>query len=272
MILVVFVFLRDVRATLIPSVAVPVSLIGTFGVMYLCGYSLDNLSLMALTIATGFVVDDAIVVLENVSRHMEEGMPPMKAAMQGAGEVGFTVLSMSVSLVAVFIPILLMGGMVGRLFREFAVMLSAAVLISLVVSLTTTPMMCARVLRPEQGSRPRHGCTGRASATFEWSCSRYDWSLSWALRHPRIMIVVTLATVALNIYLFMIVPKGFFPQQDTGRLTGSIEAAQDISFQAMREKLEDAGRHRAGRPRGGERARLHRRRLRRNAQYRAGVR
>ncbi len=238
MILVVFVFLRDVRATLIPSVAVPVSLIGTFGVMYLFGYSLDNLSLMALTIATGFVVDDAIVVLENVSRHMEEGMSPMKAAIQGAGEVGFTVLSMSVSLVAVFIPILLMGGMVGRLFREFAVTLSAAVLISLVVSLTTTPMLCARILRPEKGRT--HGRLYRASErAFEWLHGRYDRSLSWALRHPRIMIVVTLATVALNIYLFVIVPKGFFPQQDTGRLAGSIEGAQDISFQAMREKLEE---------------------------------
>ena len=163
-ILVVFVFLRDVRAALIPSVAVPVSLIGTFGVMYLFGYSLDNLSLMALTIATGFVVDDAIVVLENVSRHMEEGMSPMKAAIQGAGEVGFTVLSMSVSLVAVFIPILLMGGMVGRLFREFAVTLSAAVLISLVVSLTTTPMLCARILQAGARAAPTAGCTGRASA------------------------------------------------------------------------------------------------------------
>ena len=160
-ILVVFVFLRDVRATLIPSVAVPVSLIGTFGVMYLCGYSLDNLSLMALTIATGFVVDDAIVVLENVSRHMEEGMPPMQAAMQGAGEVGFTVLSMSLSLVAVFIPILLMGGMVGRLFREFAVVLSVAVLISLVISLTTTPMMCARVLKQRDRTSPRAAVPGK---------------------------------------------------------------------------------------------------------------
>ncbi len=237
-ILVVFVFLREVRATLIPSVAVPISLIGTFGVMYLCGYSLDNLSLMALTIATGFVVDDAIVVLENVSRHIEAGMTPIKAALQGAGEVGFTVLSMSLSLVAVFIPILLMGGMVGRLFREFAVVLSVAVLISLVVSLTTTPMMCARVLKRET-DRPR----GRLFRASEWAFNRvlagYDRSLSWTLRHPRTMILVTFATIALNIYLFINVPKGFFPQQDTGRLAGSIVAAQDISFTAMRQKLQE---------------------------------
>jgi multidrug efflux pump len=237
-ILVVFVFLREVRATLIPSVAVPVSLIGTFGVMYLCGYSLDNLSLMALTIATGFVVDDAIVVLENVSRHMEEGMPPMKAALQGAGEVGFTVLSMSLSLVAVFIPILLMGGMVGRLLREFAVVLSVAVLISLVVSLTTTPMMCARVLKVDR-DRPRGRLYRASERTFQWVLHGYDVSLSLALRHPLTMILVTFATIALNIYLFIIVPKGFFPQQDTGRLAGSIVAVQDISFQAMRQKLQD---------------------------------
>jgi multidrug efflux pump len=237
-ILVVFVFLREVRATLIPSVAVPVSLIGTFGVMYLCGYSLDNLSLMALTIATGFVVDDAIVVLENVSRHIEEGMPPMKAAIQGAGEVGFTVLSMSLSLVAVFIPILLMGGMIGRLLREFAVVLSAAVLISLVVSLTTTPMMCARVLKVDK-DRPRGRLYRASERTFQWVLHRYDVSLSWALRHPLTMILMTFATIALNVYLFIIVPKGFFPQQDTGRLNGSIVAVQDISFQAMRQKLQD---------------------------------
>jgi multidrug efflux pump len=237
-ILVVFVFLRELRATLIPSVAVPVSLIGTFGVMYLCGYSLDNLSLMALTIATGFVVDDAIVVLENVSRHMEEGMPPMKAALQGAGEVGFTVLSMSLSLVAVFIPILLMGGMVGRLLREFAVVLSVAVLISLVVSLTTTPMMCARVLKVDK-DRPRGRLYRASERTFEWVLHRYDVSLTWALRHPLTMILVTIATMGLSICLFVYVPKGFFPQQDTGRLAGSIVAVQDISFQAMRQKLQD---------------------------------
>jgi multidrug efflux pump len=237
-IMVVFVFLREVRATLIPSVAVPVSLIGTFGVMYLCGYSLDNLSLMALTIATGFVVDDAIVVLENVSRHIEEGMPPMKAAMQGAGEVGFTVLSMSLSLVAVFIPILLMGGMIGRLLREFAVVLSVAVLISLVVSLTTTPMMCARVLKAE-GDRPRGRLYRASERAFQWMLHGYGVSLSWALRHWLIMLVVFFVTVLLNVYLFSVVPKGFFPQQDTGRLNGSIVAAQDISFTAMRQKLQD---------------------------------
>jgi multidrug efflux pump len=237
-ILVVFVFLRDWRATLIPSVAVPVSLVGTFGVMYVCGYSIDNFSLMALTIATGFVVDDAIVVLENVSRHMEGGMPALKAAMQGASEVGFTVLSMSTSLVAVFIPILLMGGMIGRLFREFAVVLSVAVLVSLVISLTTTPMMCARVLKLEK--EQVRGRVYRASErAFDWVLARYEASLSWVLRHSLIMIVVTLATILLNVYLFGIVPKGFFPQQDTGRLNGSIQAAQDISFQAMREKLAD---------------------------------
>jgi len=237
-ILVVFVFLREVRATLIPSVAVPVSLIGTFGVMYLFGYSLDNLSLMALTIATGFVVDDAIVVLENVSRHIEDGMPPMKAAMQGAGEVGFTVLSMSLSLVAVFIPLLFMGGMIGRLLREFAVVLSVAVLISLLVSLTTTPMMCARVLKVDK-DRPRGWLYRASERVFQWILHRYEVSLAWALRHSLIMAFVTFSTIALNVYLFVIVPKGFFPQQDTGRLNGSIVAAQDISFTAMRQKLQD---------------------------------
>jgi multidrug efflux pump len=235
-IMVVFVFLRSARATLIPAVAVPISLIGTFAVMYLCGYSVDNLSLMALTIATGFVVDDAIVVLENISRHIEQGVAPMRAALQGTAEVGFTVLSMSLSLVAVFIPILLMGGIVGRLFREFAVVLSVAILVSMVVSLTTTPMMCARLLRPETGGA--HGRLHRASErAFNWLSRGYESSLSWALRHPVIMLVLTAATVALNFYLYAAVPKGFFPQQDTGRLSGAIQAAQDISFQAMRDKL-----------------------------------
>jgi multidrug efflux pump len=235
-ILVVFAFLRNVRATIIPSVAVPVSLIGTFGVMYLCGYSLDNLSLMALTIATGFVVDDAIVVLENITRHREQGVPPREAALRGAREVAFTVLSMSLSLVAVFIPILLMGGIVGRLFREFAVVLSVAIVISLVLSLTTTPMMCALFLGSEKARG--HGRLYRASERiFGWMLSRYDTTLSWALRHPRVMLTLTLATIALNVYLFIIVPKGFFPQQDTGRLMGVIQGAQDTSFQAMREKL-----------------------------------
>ena len=237
-IMVVFLFLRNWRATLIPAVAVPVSLIGTFGVMYLCGYSLDNLSLMALTIATGFVVDDAIVVLENVSRHIEEGMKPYQAALQGAREVGFTVLSMSVSLVAVFIPILLMGGIVGRLFREFAVTLSVAIMVSLVVSLTTTPMMCARLLK-QRPSRPPGRLFLASERGFAWLLHQYERSLSWALRHAWLMIVVLLVTVGLNIYLFVIVPKGFFPQQDTGRLMGNIQADQSISFQAMQKKLAD---------------------------------
>ena len=234
--LVVFVFLRSVRATLIPTVAVPVSLIATFGVMYLLGYSLDNLSLMALTIATGFVVDDAIVVLENITRYREAGMAPVEAALRGAREIGFTVLSISVSLVAVFIPILLMGGVVGRLFREFAMTLSAAIAISLVVSLTTTPMMCARLLRTEHAAR--RGRLYRASErAFDWLVRQYATTLGWVLRHPLLVLLLALATIAVNVYLFVIVPKGFFPQQDTGRLTGNIQAAQDISFQALQQKL-----------------------------------
>jgi multidrug efflux pump len=237
-ILVVFLFLRNARAAVIPSVAVPVSLITTFGVMYFCGYSLDNLSLMALTIATGFVVDDAIVVLENVSRHIERGMPPFEAALRGAREVGFTVLSMSLSLVAVFIPILLMGGIVGRLFREFAVVLSVAILVSLIVSLTTTPMMCARLLKARPERAP--GRWARASErVFEWVLDRYRTSLAWALRHSALMMLLLGVTVALNVYLYVVVPKGFFPNQDTGRLVGSIQADQGISFQAMRRKLAD---------------------------------
>jgi multidrug efflux pump len=237
-IMVVFVFLRRWRAATIPAVAVPVSLIGTFGIMYLAGYSLDNLSLMALTIATGFVVDDAVVVLENVSRHIEQGISPFEAALLGAREVGFTVVSMSISLIAVFVPILLMGGIVGRLFREFAVTLSAAILVSLVVSLTTTPMMCARVLRPESEEHP-----GRLSRFIERMFARmlqgYDRTLQWALAHRHVMIAVFLGTVALNVYLYVIVPKGFMPQQDTGRIMGNLVADQSISFQAMKQKLID---------------------------------
>ncbi|HXZ95851.1 MAG TPA: multidrug efflux RND transporter permease subunit [Burkholderiales bacterium] len=237
-ILVVFLFLRNGRAALIPSVAVPVSLIGTFGAMYLCGYSLDILSLMALTIATGFVVDDAIVVLENVSRHIEKGVPPMKAAVQGAREVGFTVLSMSLSLIAVFIPILLMGGIIGRLMREFAVTLSVAVVISLLISLTTTPMMCARLLKEE--AKRKHGRFYQASErVFDALLRWYERTLGWALKHGPLMLLLLAATVCLNVYLYIIVPKGFFPQQDTGRLIGNIEADQSISFQAMRQKLAD---------------------------------
>lgn len=235
-ILVVFAFLRNIRATLIPGVAVAVSIIGTFAVMYLFGYTLDNLSLMALTIATGFVVDDAIVVLENITRYREMGESPRQAALLGSREIAFTVLSMSVSLVAVFIPILLMGGMVGRLFREFAVTLSAAVIISLVLSLSTTPMMCATILKPEKPGS--HGAIYRASErVFNGMRNLYDVTLRWALRHQRFMLVLTLSTLAVNIFLFVAVPKGFFPEQDTGRIAGSIQASQDISFQAMREKL-----------------------------------
>ena len=237
-IVIVFAFLRNVRAALIPSVAVPVSLIGTFGVMYVCGYSLDNVSLMALTVATGFVVDDAIVVLENITRYREQGIPPLQAALRGAKEVAFTVVSMSLSLIAVFIPILLMGGMVGRLFREFAVALSVAILISLLISLTTTPMMCAVFLRSDHTQR--HGRVYKISEhVFNWTLLHYERSLSWALRHPRLMLTLTLSTIAISVYLFVIIPKGFFPQQDSGRLSGNIQAAQDISFQAMRQKLTE---------------------------------
>ncbi len=235
-VLAVFLFLRSARAALVPFVAVPISLIGTFGVMYLAGFSLDNLSLMALTIATGFVVDDAVVVLENISRHVDDGMRPLAAAIRGAREVGFTVLSMSISLVAVFIPILLMGGIIGRLFREFAVTLSAAILVSLVVSLTTTPMMCARLLQ-EPGAR-HHGRLYRASErTFAAILAGYRVSLDWSLAHGRIVMLILAATIGLNLYLYKVVPKGFFPQQDTGRVIGFIQADQSISFQAMREKL-----------------------------------
>ena len=236
-ILVVFLFLRDVRATLIPSVAVPVSLIGTFGVMYLAGYSLDNLSLMALTIATGFVVDDAIVVIENITRHLEEGVPPMQAALLGAKEIGFTVLTISVSLVAVFIPILLMSGVVGRLFREFAVTLSVAIGVSLLVSLTTTPMMCAFLLK-SKGDQRRGRLYRASERVFAWILAGYERSLAWVLRHQRSTLLVTLSTIGFTIYLYVIVPKGFFPQQDTGRLSGSLVADQDTSFQSMSRLLQ----------------------------------
>jgi multidrug efflux pump len=232
---VVFAFLRSWRATVIPVVAVSVSLVATFAAMYLIGYSLDNLSLMALTVATGFVVDDAIVVLENTTRHLEAGMSRLDAALTGAKEVGFTVLSMSVSLIAVFIPILLMGGIVGRLFREFAVTISIAIMISLVVSLATTPMMCAVILRSD---RDGHGRLYHASERFfEWMLNGYRRTLTLALRHPRSIMLILLAVLGLNFYLYDIVPKGFFPQQDTGRLIGSIQADQSISFQLMQQKL-----------------------------------
>jgi multidrug efflux pump len=231
-ILVVFVFLRTVRATLIPSVAVPVSLIGTFGVMYLCHYSIDNLSLMALTISTGFVVDDAIVVIENVTRYLEKGMSPMAAALEGAKEIGFTVLSISISLVAVFIPILLMGGIVGRLFREFAVTLSVAIIVSLAISLTTTPMMCSRLLRHFR--EEEHGRLYLASEkVFQRILHTYEVSLRWVLDHAALTLLVLFLTILLNGYLFYIVPFGFFPQQDNGTVFGGIQGSQDISFQAM---------------------------------------
>jgi len=233
-ILVVFAFLRNPWSTFIPSAAVVVSLIGTFGVMYLLGYSLDNLSLMALTISTGFVVDDAIVVIENISRYLEKGMPPFQAALKGAQEVGFTVLSISTSLIAVFIPLLLMGGIVGRLFREFAVTLSVAIVVSLVVSLTATPTMCAHLLRVQ----PSHGRLYRASErAFNWVVSVYGRTLAGVLRYPGITLAVLLATIALNVYLYIDVPKGFFPQQDNGRIMGAIQADQDTSFQAMERIL-----------------------------------
>jgi multidrug efflux pump len=236
-ILVVFAFLRTFRATIIPSVAVPLSLIGTFGVMYLFKYSLDNLSLMALAISTGFVVDDAIVVLENITRFIEQGMSPVQAAYRGAREIGFTVLSMSTSLVAVFIPILLMPGIVGRLFREFAVVLSAAIGVSLLVSLTMTPAMCAKFLRPADDKK--HNFIYRAfGALFDGMLGLYGRSLNWVLRHQPLTLGVTIATAALSVILYWQVPKGFFPQQDTGRITGSVQAAQDISFEAMSGKMQ----------------------------------
>ncbi len=250
-ILVVFVFLRNVRATIIPSVAVPLSLIGTFGVMYLLHYTIDNLSLMALTISTGFVVDDAIVVVENISRYLEHGMDPtaaalkgskevgtlgnwpMQAALRGAQEVGFTVFAISMSLIAVFIPILMMGGIVGRLFREFAVTLSVAILVSLVVSLTLTPMMCSRLLKPHRPPEEQGGHTSSVSAGFNWVLAVYEDTLTWVLRHPALTLTVLLLTITLNVYLLRIVPKGFFPLQDNGTLGGGIQAEQSISFQAM---------------------------------------
>ena len=234
-ILVVFAFLRSTWATIIPSVAVPLSLIGTFGVMYLCNYSLDNLSLMALTICTGFVVDDAIVVIENITRHIENGMKPFAAALKGSSEIGFTVLSMSTSLVAVFIPILLMPGIVGRLFREFAVVLSVAIGVSLFISLTTTPMMCARFLKHESG---RHNWIYNFfERAFNWFLHLYDVSLKWVLRRQLLILGMTFMTAVVCAYLFFHVNSGFFPQQDTGRFSGSIQGDQDLSFTAMSQKM-----------------------------------
>jgi multidrug efflux pump len=238
-ILVVFVFLRNIPATFVPAVAVPVSLIGTCSVMYLCGFSLDNLSLLALAIASGFVVDDAIVVMENISRHIEDGMTPMKAALQGASEIGFTVFSISISLIAVFIPLLLMGGIIGRLFREFAITLSTAILVSMVISLTTTPMMCSRVLRSEHDAE--HG------RMYQWServfnkiQNGYRMSLTWVLDHPALMLGIFAITFLLNIVLFFMIPKGFFPQQDTGVMTGGMQGPQDTSFFSMSNAVQQS--------------------------------
>ena len=236
-VMVIFLFLRNAWATVIPSISVPLSIIGTFGVMYLLHYSIDNLSLMALAICTGFVVDDAIVVIENITRYLEAGESPLEAAMKGSREIGFTVLSMSTSLTAVFIPILLMGGIVGRLFREFAVTLSVAIAVSLCVSLTTTPMMCARFLKSQRDQK--HGKIFLASErVFQWSLDTYSAGLRWVLRHQPFMLAVTCATICLSVYLYIVIPKGFFPQQDTGRISGSIQGAQDVSFPAMQEKLK----------------------------------
>jgi multidrug efflux pump len=235
-ILVVFVFLRNWRATLIPTVAVPASLIGTFAVMYLFGFSIDNLSLMALTISTGFVVDDAIVVMENISRLREDGMSPMKAAFQGSKEIGFTILSISMSLIAVFIPILLMAGIVGRLFREFAITLSTAIVVSMLISLTTTPMMCAYLLRDERTIK--HGSAYRYTERgFTWMLSTYSRSLTWVLKHPWPVFALLVLTIALNFYLIEVIPKGFFPQQDTGAIMGSARGPQDASFAVMNNSV-----------------------------------
>jgi hydrophobe/amphiphile efflux-1 (HAE1) family protein len=235
-IMVVFLFLREVRSTLIPTVAVPLSLLGTFAVMYMLGYTLDNLSLMALTISTGFVVDDAIVVIENISRHLEAGMTPFRAAMVGSKEIGFTVLSMSTSLIAVFIPILLMGGIVGRLFREFAVTLSVAIVVSLVVSLTTTPMLSAKFL--ESHDKRKHGWFFRTGERVQqWMAAEYERGLRWVLDHQKLMLLITVGTFALNVYLYILVPKGFFPEQDTGRIGGQVQGQQDVSFPEIKKKV-----------------------------------
>ena len=236
-ILVIFAFLHSIWATAIPSVAVPLSLVGTFGVMYLLGYTIDNLSLMALTISTGFVVDDAIVVIENITRYLEKGMAPLEAALAGSKEIGFTVLSMSTSLIAVFIPILLMGGILGRIFREFAITLSVAVAISLVVSLTATPMMCAYLLKRQHHNHRRNPISRALQSAFDSMAEGYAGSLRWVLGHQPLMLCVLLGTIGLAVYLYMVIPKGFFPQQDTGRLSGQALSSEDTSFQTMRQKL-----------------------------------
>jgi multidrug efflux pump len=236
-VMVIFLFLRNAWATIIPSIAVPLSIAGTFGVMYLLHYNVDNLSLMALAICTGFVVDDAIVVIENISRYLEAGLSPAEAAMKGSREIGFTVLSMSTSLIAVFIPLLLMGGIIGRLFREFSVTLSAAIIVSLCVSLTTTPMMCARFLKSQKDVK--HGKMYQViERGFQWTAETYAAGLRWVLRHQLFMVAVTGATICLSVYLYVVIPKGFFPQQDTGLMAGGIEGTQDMSFASLQEKLK----------------------------------
>src|ERR1700692_234508 len=237
-VVVIFLFLRNAWATIIPSIAVPLSIIGTFGVMYLLKYNLDNLSLMALAICTGFVVDDAIVVIENITRYLEEGESPLNAAMKGSREIGFTVLSMSTSLIAVFIPLLLMGGIIGRLFREFAITLSVAIVVSLCVSLTTTPMMCAHFLKSQKGEK-RGKLYLASERVFQWSVATYARGLRWVLRHQPFMLVLTGATICLSVYLYIVIPKGFFPQQDTGMLQGNVVGAQDTSFPVMQQKLKE---------------------------------
>jgi multidrug efflux pump len=236
-VMVIFLFLRNAWATIIPSISVPLSIIGTFGVMYLLHYSLDNLSLMALAICTGFVVDDAIVVIENISRYLEAGDSPLQAALKGSREIGFTVLSMSTSLIAVFIPLLLMGGIIGRLFREFAITLSVAIVVSLGVSLSTTPMMCAQFLKSQK--ELKHGIMYQAcERVFQWSVETYAAGLRWVLRHQPFMLVLTGATICLSVYLYIVIPKGFFPQQDTGLINGNMLGAQDTSFPVMQQKLK----------------------------------
>jgi multidrug efflux pump len=237
-VLVVFIFLRSPRTTLIPTVAVPVSLIGTFAVMYLCDYNLDNLSLMALTISTGFVVDDAIVVMENITRHLEAGMEPFAAAMQGAKEIGFTVFSISMSLIAVFIPIIMMGGIVGRLFREFAIVLSTAILVSMVISLTTTPMMCAHLLRAHQEGEKHNWFYRTSERFFNGLIAIYRSSLTWVLDNPALTLIVLALTIALNVVVIVRIPKGFFPQQDTGAIVGGVQGPQDASFPFMNFSLK----------------------------------
>ncbi len=242
-VMVIFLFLRSLRATIIPAVAVPLSIVGTFGVMYLLGYSLNNLTLMALTISTGFVVDDAIVMIENIARYLEEGDTPLEAALKGSEQIGFTILSLTVSLIAVLIPLLFMGDIVGRLFREFAVTLAVTILVSAVVSLTLTPMMCAKLLKhkPESEQSVVLPEVGRVLRVCDREVRRR--ACSWVLRHQTLTLLVTLATFVLTLYLYIIVPKGFFPVQDTGVILGITEAPQTISFPAMAERQQAAGEH-----------------------------